>query len=227
VTKNPRVRSRATRPFLLLLLPLTAIAVLASACGGGSAKASDSPTTSSSPSTSTAGASAASASRAQFTQCLEKNGVPASAATGAGLFGRRGATGSGGTGSGGTGSGGTGSGGTGSPGGSAPTGTRPTVPSQYQAAFDKCRSLLPIGRLGGGFNGSAFTAYRNCLIVHGVTLPAPPTTVAGQPPGTGDGFGAGGFAGLRNNPAYKAAAQACASLLPQRTGTVPTTTPAS
>jgi hypothetical protein len=109
-----------------------------------------------------------------------------------------------------------------------PTGTRPTVPSQYQAAFDKCRSLLPIGRFGaGGFNTSAFTAYRNCLIVHGVTLPAPPTTVAGQPPGTGNGFGAGGFANLRNNPAFKAATQACASLLPQRTGTTPTTTPAS
>jgi hypothetical protein len=224
VTKNSRFPGRAKRPFLLLLLPLAAVAVLASACGGGSAKASDSPTTSSSPSTSTPGASAASASRAQFTQCLEKNGVPASAATGAGLFGRRG-------GGGGTGSGGTGSGGTGTPGSSVPTGTGPTIPSQYQTAFDKCRSLLPVGRFGGGaggfLNSSAFTAYRNCLIVHGVTLPAPPTTVAGQAPAPGSGFGAGGFASLRNNPAYKAASQACASLLPQRTGPTPTTTPAS
>ena len=68
-------------------------------------------------------------------------------------------------------------------------GTRPTIPAQYQAAFTACASDRPTGGFGGGegggFNSTAFTAYRNCLEVHGVTLPTTPTTTPGETPRTG------------------------------------------
>src|SRR5581483_11188343 len=93
-----------------------------------------------------------------------------------------------------------------------------------------CRSDLPAGSVGGGFgraglNSPQFAAYRNCLEVHGVTLPTTPSTTTGSGTSPAGGFGAGGFASLRNNPAYQAAAKACAPLLPAGPGPTTTTTP--
>lgn len=99
------------------------------------------------------------------------------------------------------------------------------MPSQYSAAFSSCRSLLPagFGRGGGFLNSPADAAYRNCLSVHGMTLPTgPPTTAAGSAPTTPTGSGQGG--GFANNPAFRAAAQACASLLPAGQGRSTTST---
>jgi hypothetical protein len=117
--------------------------------------------------------------------------------------------------------------------GSAPTGTRSTIPAQYQKAFQACASLRPTGGFGGfggpggGLNSAQAAAYRNCLQIHGVTLPSPPTTTAGQPPSSGNAARGNGFAQFRNNPSYQAAAKACASLLPSRSGSTSTTTPAA
>jgi hypothetical protein len=101
--------------------------------------------------------------------------------------------------------------------------TRPTIPAKYQAAFQACASLRPSGGAfgGGGFNSTQLAAYRNCLQLHGVKLPTPPTTTAGQTPSF---RGGNGFAALANNPAYNAARKACASLLPARTGSGSSTT---
>lgn len=142
------------------------------------------------------------ASASAYTQCLTSHGVPASAA---GPFGGRRPNGS--------------APGTSVP-GAAPAGTRPTVPAQYQAAFQACQSLRPAR---GGFGAAALNnaAYRNCLQLHGVTLPAPPTTTPGQPPPT-RGPGAG-FGSQANTPAFQQARQACANLLPARGGTTTTT----
>ena len=99
--------------------------------------------------------------------------------------------------------------------------TRPTVSSTLRAAFQACRSDLG-GAFGGGsgarFNSPADQAYRQCLQVHGVTLPTFPANGSGgvtpgsTPPG-------GGLSSLANNPQYQAARTACAALLPARTTT--------
>lgn len=109
-----------------------------------------------------------------------------------------------------------------------PTGTRPTIPAKYQAAVQACASLRPTGGFGGGgFTGAQAAAYRNCLQIHGVTLPTPSTTTPGQAPPTNQA-GAGPGSQLANNPKFQAARQACASLLPTRGGSAPSTTvPAS
>lgn len=156
----------------------------------------------------------------KYIQCLTSHGVPANAAGGFG--GRRGP---------GSTSGSTVPGS--QPTGTRPTGTRPTIPAKYQAAFQACRSLRPTGAGfgGGAFNSTQFAAYRNCLQLHGVTLPTTPTTEPGQTPPsseTGGGFGAGGaFAAQANTPAFQRARQACASLLPARTGPTSTVAPQS
>ncbi len=69
-------------------------------------------------------------------------------------------------------------------------------------------------------SSSSFTAYRNCLSQHGVTLPNF-SHGGGGPSGTG-GFhggtpptGAGGFRGFANNPKFATAEKACASLRPK------------
>jgi hypothetical protein len=103
--------------------------------------------------------------------------------------------------------------------------TRPTVPSQYQAAYSTCRADLPTGGFGGGgaaVNSPAFAAYRNCLAIHGVTLPSTPPSSSGSTgtPGSGADFGS-----LANNPNFRAAQQACAALAPTRSTT--TTVPAA
>ena len=192
--------------WLLGIFPLLALPVLLAACGGSSSSTA-SPTTTTPPTTA-AGRAGASASVTKYTQCLTSHGVPAGAN---GLFGRRGA--------------GSASGGATS-GSSVPTGTRPTIPAQYQQAFQACASLRPTGGFGGGFglNSAQAAAYRNCLTIHGVKLPTPPTTTPGQTGSTG-GF-RGGFGQLANNPTFQAAQKACANLLPARTGgTSSTTTP--
>jgi hypothetical protein len=115
--------------------------------------------------------------------------------------------------------------------------------SSLRTALTACRSENPNkGRFGGGganFNSAAFAAYRNCLQIHGVTLPTPgtgggsTTTTAGGTSSSstaagGPGGGAGGFGGLNpNNPTDQAALQACANLRPARTGGSTTTTAAS
>ncbi|HEX4865487.1 MAG TPA: hypothetical protein VFV02_15560 [Acidimicrobiales bacterium] len=189
-----------------LLLPVAAAlagAVALAACGGGSSSASgSSPTTSIPP---------GSASLASYVQCLESHGVPSSVAS---TFGQRRRSGQGGA-------AGSGSGGS-TPPASSPQGSpRPTIPSQYQAAFNACRGLRPSFG-GGGINSAAFAAYRNCLQLHGVILPTPSTGG-----GSGGAGGPGGlFSQLQNDPAFKAAQQACAALAPTRSATT-TTTPAA
>jgi hypothetical protein len=98
--------------------------------------------------------------------------------------------------------------------------TRPTIPAKYQAAFQACASLRPTGGFfgGGAVNSAQFAAYRNCLQLHGVTLPTPPSTTAGQAPASGTRDGGGGFGAQANNPTFQAAQKACASLLPARSG---------
>ncbi|HZQ26481.1 MAG TPA: hypothetical protein VFA94_02175 [Acidimicrobiales bacterium] len=83
-------------------------------------------------------------------------------------------------------------------------------PATFQAAMQACASTLPAGGFGGG-NGnnaqfrSAFVAYVTCLKNHGVQ--------------TGDpSQGRQALANVdRTTPAFKAADQACRSLLPAPT----------
>jgi hypothetical protein len=193
-----------------------ALTAILAACGGSSSAASSPSSTAAPTSTTTPGSTARQASFTKYTQCLTSHGVPAGTN---GLFGGRrpGASASG----------------TAPSGGSVPTGTRPTIPAKYQAAVQACASLRPTGGFGGGgFGGGGFTgaqaaAYRNCLQIHGVTLPTPSTTTPGQAPAT-NRAGAGPGSQVANNPKFQAARQACASLLPTRSGSTPSTTvPAS
>ena len=96
--------------------------------------------------------------------------------------------------------------------GAATTTIDPTVMAAAQQA---CAALRPAGGAGfggggGGLNGPQAAAYRTCLQQHGVTLPA---AGQGTPPSSID----------RTNPAFAAAAQACASLRPARGATTSTT----
>lgn len=189
------------------------------ACGSSTSTASPTTTAAASPATTTAG----SGRRGAFTSCMESKGIPASALTG---FGRRG--GPGGTGSppslpaGETpptgGFGGGGSGGFG-PGGSIPVPTNlpaGVTAAQFQAAFAACRSTLGGGF--GGINAPAFAAYRNCLITHGVNVPA-----AG-PGATTTSTAAGATTTTVAASVLQAAQAACAPLRPARGGTTTTST---
>lgn len=199
--------------WLAAVLPLVALPLILAGCGGSSSGAS--PTTTTTPS------GAGSAAFARYTQCLISHGVPASVANRTGVGGRR-ASGTGGTGS-------TGSTGSTPTGNSGPGGTftPPTTTATERAARQACASLRPTGGFGGsgGFNSQALAAYRNCLQLHGVTLPTTSPTTSGSGAGGGGGSG-GGLNGLRNNPAFAAASKACASLLPAR-GTTSTTAPSA
>jgi hypothetical protein len=70
----------------------------------------------------------------------------------------------------------------------------------WSAALTACRSLQPTftGRGNGGFNNSAFTAYRNCLSDHGLTFSAGPS----------------GLTFDTTDPTVAAALKACAPLRP-------------
>lgn len=200
----PELRLGKSKRLLLPVAAALAGAIALTACGGGGSSASGASSTTTAPS--------GSASLASYVQCLESHGVPGSVASTFGQrrgFGRGAASGS--------------SSGESVPPASPPQSfARPTVPSQYQAAIQACRSLRP--SFGGGINSAAFAAYRNCLQLHGVSLPTPPTG-GGQGGVTGPG---GSLSQLQNDPNFKAAQQACAALAPTRgTSTSTTTTPAA
>jgi hypothetical protein len=163
---------------------LGSLGLLLAACSSGT------PSAANSSSTSTTTAGSGSASFAAYSSCLKSHGANF---TGGGFGG-----------------GGFG-GGSGGPPTSGST-TRPTISASERATFEKaataCASLRP--KFGGG-NSTAFDAYRNCLKLHGVTLPT------GR--GAGGFPGAGGTSGTSTsttfNSKYKAAMTACASLRPK------------
>ncbi len=218
---------------MMLLAALSIFGLIVAGCGGGSTKASASSPSTTAPKTGGTGAAGFEA----FTQCMVSHGIPASAlqrtrpantppTTGADA-GSTPATSTGGE-----------------AGGTGGNRTPPSLPAgvtqaQYQAALQACRSQLPAGGGGfggGGANSAALAAYRNCLQLHGVTLPAAGQRPAGQPGGTGQtpASTAGsstsqpGFGGLNtSDPTVQAAMTACASLRPARTpgSTTSTTTP--
>ncbi len=96
---------------------------------------------------------------------------------------------------------------------------------KFQKAATACKSLRPSGGFGGGFgraggaggfNSTAFAAYRNCLKLHGVTLPTPGAKPpVGSTPSTTFN---------QSSSAFQAATQACAALRPMGTGSTTTTT---
>jgi hypothetical protein len=183
------------------------------ACGGSSTKATSSPSTT---------AKAGTASTAAYTSCLEQHGIPSSAASQLAAGGRRGLGGGGAR-------------------GPESGGTPPSLPggvtaAQLRTANQACRSLNPNrGRFGGGpLNSAAFAAYRNCLQLHGVTLPTPgsstttSSTAAGASPSSSTPGGGRGFGGLDpSNPTVQAAMQACAALRPGANGSTTSTTAAA
>jgi hypothetical protein len=95
------------------------------------------------------------------------------------------------------------------------------------SASPSANSSASAGAGAGGRNSAQFTAYRQCLTQHGVTLPTghfsgrPSGGFSGRPSGRpsggfgGGGFGGGGFGGASANPSEAAAAKACASLAPK------------
>jgi hypothetical protein len=94
----------------------------------------------------------------------------------------------------------------------------------FSKAAAACKSLRPSGGFGGsgfgrggagGFNSTAFAAYRNCLKLHGVTLPTP-----GAKPAAGSTTST---TTAQSSSTLQAAEQACAALRP----TAPTTTTTS
>jgi hypothetical protein len=208
---------------MLIFASFTVLALVVAGCGGGGSKSATSSSTTSSTTAgattgTTTGRGTGAAGFAAYTQCMTSHGIPASA-----LQNRRGnappATGGEG----------------GAPPASAPGGAAdgsiptPSLPAgvtqaQYQAAIEACRSQLPAGGFGGGgANSAALAAYRNCLQLHGVTLPAGGQRAGGQPTGTdqtptsatGSSTSTPGFGGLNSSdPTVQAALKACESLRP-------------
>jgi hypothetical protein len=195
-------RAAAARSSLVLLL-VGVVPLILSACGGSAASGSSTSTTK------------PKASEAAYTSCLKQHGVTLP------NFNR----GSGGAPAGGTrptftpGSGSFPGGAPGSGGGFFQNNPK------FQKAATACKSLRPSGGFGGGFgraggaggfNSTAFAAYRNCLKLHGVTLPTPGAKPAvGSTPSTTFN---------QSSPAFQAATQACAALRPTGTGSTTTTT---
>ncbi len=105
----------------------------------------------------------------------------------------------------------------------------------YLAAVKACKNKIPKGGFGfGGANRGQYQAYISCLRDHGVTIPqrgsggsgSGPTTTGGS--GGAGGNGGGPLGGLdRNAPAFQAANQICAPLLPSQGVGAPPTTGAS
>jgi hypothetical protein len=178
------VRRRVRTATLISILG--ALGILLAACSSASANASTSKTT----------AASGAASLTAYTNCLKSHGVTLPA----GGFGRGG--------------GGGGFGGPPPSGATGTGGTRPTIPASERTALTKaeaaCASLRPKFNGTGGGNSTAFAAYRNCLKLHGVTLPA----------GRGGFGGSPGTSGSTTTPTTedaktKAALAACKSLLPK------------
>jgi len=87
--------------------------------------------------------------------------------------------------------------------------------SKAQAAFKQCAGLQPKGGFPGaganGANSTAFASYRNCMKLHGVTVPSVTPGATTSTPSTVD----------TSSPTYQAAQAACKVLLPTGTGTTP------
>ena len=89
--------------------------------------------------------------------------------------------------------------------------------SKAQAALKQCASLQPKGGFPGGPGGAggssstAFAAYRNCMKLHGVTVPSVTPGSSTSTPSTVD----------TSSPTYQAAQTACKALLPTGAGTPP------
>jgi hypothetical protein len=86
--------------------------------------------------------------------------------------------------------------------------------SKAQAALKACARLQPKGGFPGGAGGSSSTtlaAYRNCMKLHGVTVPSVTPGSSASPPSTVD----------TSSPTYQAAQAACKALLPTGTGAPP------
>ena len=183
---SPAPRSRSVRRVSFPLLAIALVSSVAlSACGGGSSSASSSTTSSTSAATSASNSSKASTTA--YAACMQKHGVKFS---GFGLGGT---------------------------GGSFPTGgSLPSGGSFNSSAFQKasaaCASLRPkgFGTRPGGFSGAASAAYRNCLKLHGVTLPAASSGTASSTTST--------TLNTKSASVQKALA-ACASLRPKGYGT--------
>jgi hypothetical protein len=102
-------------------------------------------------------------------------------------------------------------------------------PAKYKTALAACKSKLPTGGGGGGFqNNTAFQAYLSCLKDHGVVLP---TGAAGGAGGTTSTTAPGTTSTTfnRNDPKVVAAMKTCAPLRPATGfgGTTTTTVPSS
>jgi len=193
-------RSSSLRKGVRTALLVSCVPVILAACG--SSPAAGSSTSSTTPK------SSGTASLTAYTNCLKQHGVTLPNFP---------------SGSGGPPTGGSGAGGETPPsfgsGGAAPGQGNFANNPKFQKAAAACKSLRPSGGFGGpggsgGFNSSAFAAYRNCLKLHGVTLPTggsqgsatstPPTTLS------------------QSSPTVKAALQACAALQPSASTTTTT-----
>jgi hypothetical protein len=188
----------ARRPLFPFVALLIAGSVALTACGGGSSTATSTTTTAGS------GAGQAKASLAAYTSCLAKHGVKLP-----NFGGTRGTFPTGGS--------------------FPPTGggrSQFNSPA-FRKASSACASLRPKGGFGnrpggggggGGFSSAALAAYRNCLKIHGVTLPSRSSSTSSTPPATLN----------TKSPAVKKALDACASLRPKFTprssGSTTTTT---
>jgi hypothetical protein len=193
-------RASSLRKAVRAVLLVSCVPVILAACGSSSAAGSST--------SSTTSKSSGTASTAAYTNCLKQHGVTLP------NFGN-------------------GSGPPGGSGGSIPSGTPPSFGSggsapaggnfannpKFQKAAAACKSLRPSGGFGGpggsgGFNSSAFAAYRNCLKLHGVTLPT------GGPQGSARSTAPTTLS--QSSPTVKAALAACAALQPSASGTTTT-----
>jgi hypothetical protein len=154
------------------------LGILLAACSSGSANASGSG------STSTTSGGSTSASFTAYENCLKSHGVtfsPGDFRPGGGA----------------------------PPAGSTSTTLSPSERTKFEQANTACASLRPkFNGAGTGAASTAFAAYRNCLKLHGVTLPT------GRGAG-GFGFGGGSSTSTTSNPKTQAALTACAALRPK------------
>jgi hypothetical protein len=178
-----RAKARTRRAGIVGLI--AALGVLLAACssaaGAGGAATTSTTAKSTKPSSSTFQA---------YTTCLKNHGV--SFPSGRGGFPGGGAGG-------------------GAPPSSTPGATTTTFSaaqaSKIKAAQTACASLRP-KFTGNPGNSTALAAYRNCLKLHGVTLP-------NGRGGAGGFFGGGGSTATTSNPKLQAAMTACAALRPK------------
>ena len=198
ITRCPsRLRTAKTLRGASVVTCFGVLGLLLAACSSGGASA-----TSRSDTSTTSG----SASLSAFQSCLSQHGVT--------LPSFPGGSGSGGA----PPAGGFPEGGSPPTGGGAPGGGFTNNP-KFQAASKACASLRPKGGFpggNGGANSSAFAAYRNCLKLHGVTLPtaSPGSTSSSSIPSTTLDT---------SSPTVQAALSACSALRPDANSTTTTT----